>query len=580
MAESEVVMPEKPKKLPYGISNYRTIALEDYVYVDKTEYIERLERCNAPYLFFLRPRRFGKSLFTSVLNCYYDVKEKDNFDAYFGGTYIGKNPTKLRNRYLMLNFDFSGVNTDTPESMVKSFGNKTCGSIDLFAKKYGIDYVCPEDIMPSDMLNGLLNAVETETQASVYVVIDEYDHFANELLSFQIDLFKESVSRTGFVRKWFEILKDHTKASVKRIFATGVSPVTLDNLTSGFNIASDITMNERFDGMMGFTWDEVRWIIRSAAEFPVGEDEINELTETLAGYYDGYLFSEDGDTKIFNSNMILYYLNSYLTTEKAPKTLIDKNLTSDYAKLGNMFDLADDESSRRVLEAILKGETVSAAITEQFSMERDFTKDDLKSLLFYMGLLTIDSADVDSVNLRVPNTVMKDLYFTYFIKKLEDEAKYAIDAGDIRDAVKDIASKGSNEKLVSLTEELLYALSKRDYLHFNESHIHLIMYAYLSMSQLFTVKSEYEVPGGYIDVALFPNNRFPVEYYAMIELKHIKKSEYKKEGGDKAVKTKLAEATAQLNRYAPAPEFSALPKLKKWALVFVGDKCVVNEDTE
>jgi hypothetical protein len=243
-----------------------------------------------------------------------------------------------------------------------------------------------------------------------------------------------------------------------------------------------------------------------------------------------------------------------------------------------MFDLADDESSRRVLEAVISGETVSTAITKQFSMERDFTEEDLESLLFYMGLLTIDTIDADSVNLRVPNTVMKDLYFTYFIKKLEDEAKFRIQSNALRAAVKDIASKGSNEKFIGLTEELLYALSNRDYLHFNESHIHLIMYAYLNMSQLFTVKSEYEVPGGYIDIALLPNNRFSVDFYAMIELKHIKKGEYEKEGGDKAVETKLAEAAAQLKRYAPAPELAALPKLKKWALIFAGDKCVVNEE--
>jgi hypothetical protein len=297
----------------------------------------------------------------------------------------------------------------------------------------------------------------------------------------------------------------------------------------------------------------------------------------LAGYYDGYLFSRSASTKLFNSDMILYYLLPYLRDRSAPERLVDKNLTSDYAKLGNMFDLADDAISRRVLETILSGETVSAEITEQFSMERDFTEEDLASLLFYMGLLTIDTADVGSVNLRVPNTVMKNLYFTYFIKKLEDDAKFRIQSSELRAAVKDIAVKGSNEKLVSLTEELLHALSNRDYLHFNETHIHLIMYAYLSMSQLFTVKSEYEVPGGYIDIALLPNNRFPVEYYALIELKHIKKGEYN-ESGDKAVKAKLAEAAAQLNRYAPAPGLTALPKLKKWALVFVGDKCVVNEE--
>ncbi|MDR1205628.1 MAG: ATP-binding protein [Peptococcaceae bacterium] len=571
-------MPEKPKKIPYGISNYRMIALDGYVYVDKTGYIERLEQYGAPYLFFLRPRRFGKSLFTSVLNCYYDAKEKDCFDAYFSGTYIGEHPTELRNRYLMLNFDFSGVDTDTPEGMVKSFGSITRRFIDLFTKKYGIDYVCREDDMPGDTLDGLLSAVEMETRTPVYVVIDEYDHFANELLSFRIDLFKESVSKTGFVRRWFEILKKYTKTSVARIFATGVSPITLDSLTSGFNIAADITMDARFNGMMGFTEDEVRGIIRSAAEFPGGEGETDALMKILAGHYNGYLFSKDGDTRMFNSNMILYYLNSYLMTGKAPGTLIDKNLASDYAKLGNMFDLADDTGGRQVLEAILSGETVSAVITEQFSMEWDFTEEDLASLLFYMGLLTIDTADADgSVNLKVPNTVMKELYFTYFIKKLEDEAKFRIQSGALRTAMEDIASAGSNGKFVSLMEELLRALSNRDYRHFNETHIRLIMYAYLSMSRLFTVKSEYEVPGGYIDIALLPNNRYSVDYYAIIELKYVKKGEYQESGG-KAAEAKLAEAAAQLNRYAPAPELTALPKLKKWALVFAGDQCVVNEE--
>jgi hypothetical protein len=477
----------------------------------------------------------------------------------------------------MLNFDFSGVNTDTPEGLVRSFGNITTGSIDCFAEKYGFDYVCPEDGMPSDLLEKFFRFIENKLNDPIYAVIDEYDHFANELLSFRIDMFKESVSRTGFVRKWFEVLKKYTKTSVERIFATGVCPITLDSLTSGFNIAADITMDEGFNEMMGFTRDEVGEIIKSAAKFPVGEDEINELTETLAGYYDGYLFSRSADTRLFNSDMILYYLDPYLRDRSAPDRLIDKNLTSDYAKLGNMFDLADDENSRRVLEAILGGESLSAAITDQFSMERDFTEEDLESLLFYMGLLTIDTTDADSVNLRVPNTVMKGLYSTYFIKKLEDEAKFRIQSNALRAAVKDIATKGSNEKFVGLTEELLYALSNRDYLQFNETHIRLIMYAYLNMSQLFTVKSEYEVPGGYIDIALLPNNRFPVDFYAMIELKHIKKGKYN-ENGDKAVKARLAEATAQLNRYAPAPELAALPKLKKWALVFVGDKCVVNEE--
>jgi hypothetical protein len=241
-----------------------------------------------------------------------------------------------------------------------------------------------------------------------------------------------------------------------------------------------------------------------------------------------------------------------------------------------MFDLADGAVGSRVLETILSGETLSTRITKQFSMERDFTEADLESLLFYMGLLTIDRPAAGRVSLKVPNEVMKWLYFEYFIKHLEDAAKYRINTNAIEDAIEDIAFKGSNKRFVGLVEELLYALSNRDYLHFNETNIHHIMYAYLILSQLFTVKSEYEVPGGYIDIALLPNNRFPVDYYAMIELKHIKKGEYQ-ESGNKAMEAQLAEAIAQLNRYAPAPELVALPKLKKWALVFVGEKCVANE---
>jgi hypothetical protein len=192
-------------------------------------------------------------------------------------------------------------------------------------------------------------------------------------------------------------------------------------------------------------------------------------------------------------------------------------------------------------------------------------------------LLTIDRPAAGRVSLKVPNEVMKWLYFEYFIKHLEDAAKYRINTNAIEDAIEDIAFKGSNEHFVGLVEELLHALSNRDYLHFNETNIKHIMYAYLILSQLFTVKSEYEVPGGYIDIALLPNNRFPIDCYALIELKHIKKCEYEKEG-DKAVQKKRDEAIAQLNRYAPAPELVALPKLKKWALVFVGDKCVINEE--
>jgi len=570
-------MEKSIKKLPYGITNYKTIATENYVYVDKTLYIEKLENLHSPYVFFLRPRRFGKSLFTSVLENYYDVREKDNFDILFGNTYIGQHPTKKKNGYYVLKFNFSGLTTDTSEQLKESFTSITKTSLDIFIEKYGIDIDYLRDGSPANILDSFFGKIMFKIDKPIYVIIDEYDHFANELLSFRFDLFKESVSKTGFVRKWYEILKKATETTVERIFATGVSPVTLDSMTSGFNIASDITMEEDFNEMMGFTEEEVCGIVREAAKFPVSEDDIDELMNTLTIYYNGYLFSEDAQKRLFNSDMILYYLKTYLDTGNGPKRLIDKNIASDYGKLGRIFELTDKNRNMKVLEDILKGERISAQITEKFNMEIDFTTDDFKSLLFYMGLLTIDKEVLGTINLKVPNYVIKGLYFEYYLKKLEEAANFRIDTDEVKSALEEIALYGSNKKFVNVIENVLSELSKRDFIKFDEKYIKVIMYGYLRMGAMYNVKSEYEVEGGYIDIALLKNGLFDVNHYAIFEIKYIKKSEYEK-GGQALAENKKQEAIAQLGKYTCSRELMSLPGLKKWALVFAGEKCVVNEE--
>jgi len=574
-----VYMGLAPKKLPYGISDYKTIVEDNLYYVDKTKYIEKLENLHSYYIFFLRPRRFGKTLFTSVLQNYYDIKEKDNFEILFRSTYIGQNPTKERNNYYILKFNFSGLTTDTLEKLEKSFTNIIKISLDAFQGRYGIfvDYL--KEGSAANIFEDFITKISYIIDKPVYVIIDEYDHFANELLSFQIELFKKTISQTGFVRKWYEVLKKATETVVKRIFATGISPITLDSLTSGFNIADDITRMKDFNEMMGFTESEVKEIIKGTAKFRVSEKELDELLNILINYYNGYMFSEDAEIRLFNSDMILYYLKSYVDTGKAPRELIDVNIASDYGKMGKLFNLKNKNENMEVLNQIINGEEISASITRQFSMEKDFTKDDFKSLLFYMGLLTIDKEVLGRVRLKVPNYVIKGLYFEYFLKKLNEDANCKIDADEIQDAIEQIALEGSNTKFIKLIEDAVSELSKRDFIKFDEKYIKVLMYAYLRMGTVYSVKSEYEVKGGYIDIALLKREPMKPEFYAIFEVKYIRKSDYEKYG-QMIVEEKKNEVMSQISKYASSEELTALTNLKKWVVVFAGDQCVVNMEVQ
>ena len=560
------------KKLPYGKSNYEELIKGKYEYVDKTKYIEKLENLYDKYIFFLRPRRFGKSLFTSVLENYYDINKKNEFKNLFGETYIGKNPTPLKNSYYILKFNFSGLITETEESLLNSFNNACIRGINRFINSYNIDMKLNIKGYPSDIFANFLNEVEFKIDKPIYVIIDEYDHFANELLSFKTDLFSSIVSKTGFIRKWYEVLKIGTESIVSRIFATGVSPITLDSLTSGFNISTDITRYERFNEMMGFTEEEVRNLIKRTIQ---NEDEIDKIIKEMKVNYNGYLFSEDGKETLFNSDMVLYYLKSLEETKKAPKELIDKNIASDYAKLGNMFKLKNRNENYKILEDILKGEEITARITSQFNLERRFNDEDFKSLLFYLGLLTIKGEDFGDAILDTPNNVIRELYFDFYAKRLEEESDFELNTKEVKDAIKDIAKNGSNLKLVEIVEKTLNKLSNRDYITFNEKYVKLIFLTYCYLSKIYLVKSEYEVEDGYIDIALLKQVNMEPKFFGIMELKYISKSKYD-EKGEEIVKEKLNEAKEQLKKYDRSEELKNMKNLKKWAIVFVNDKCYAN----
>ena len=285
-------------KMPYGISNYEELITENYYYVDKSKYIEKLENLSEKRIMFLRPRKFGKTLFTSVIENYYDKNKADKFEKLYGNTYIGKNPTKLKNSYCILRFNFSGINTENEESTMKGFKEKVSISIDGFTKKYGVDFFVNQEQTTEGITRSLIEAFKFQKpEEKIYVIIDEYDHFANELLGFYPEHFRSLVSKNGRVRKWYEVLKEGTETVIDRIFITGVAPITLDSLTSGFNIGKDITQDVRFNDMMGFTKKELVEIFNNQ-EICIEEQE--KILPIMKENYYGYKFNIKAENQIYN----------------------------------------------------------------------------------------------------------------------------------------------------------------------------------------------------------------------------------------------------------------------------------------
>ncbi|MCK4259837.1 MAG: AAA family ATPase [Halanaerobiales bacterium] len=558
------------KIIPYGVSDYVKMRSKDFLYIDKTKYIEILDSYGDDYVFFLRPRRFGKSLFLSMLDSYYDINTKAQFDQLFSGLYIGDHPTSYANSYYILKFDFSGIQSSERESLVSGFRRKILDGINDFKKKYQLTFELPLEEEPANLLSFFLTEVKYLIDGKIYVLIDEYDHFANDLLSFQVEVFADTISKTGFVRKWFEVLKTGTGMGVvDRIFVTGVSPITLDSLTSGFNIASNLTRDPNLNEMMGFTESEVL----SLLEATVDMTDVKQLMPELKDYYNGYLFNEDVEQRVFNSDMILYYLNTYQKTKKPPKDLVDINISSDYSKMQKLFTLKNKERNYKILERILKGEPQITTITREFSLAKEFTTSDFLSLLFYMGFLTIEKEVLTRVKLKVPNYVIKELYFNFFSQMLMEPIEPKLETFEIENSIDQIALNGNLDPFIQLIEQTLEDLSNRDYLNFDEKYVKLIFITYLMLSKLYYVKSEYEANGGYIDIAFFSRNDKKEIYEGLIELKYIKKKDYEKKG-DQLVVEMIEKGKNQLINYSKAKELQEKKKLIKWVLVFVGDKCV------
>lgn len=551
------------KKLPYGISNYEELIEDNYYYVDKTRYIEKLEDLAEKRIMFLRPRKFGKTLFTSTLEYYYDIKAKDKFEKLYGETYIGKNPTPLKNSYHILRFNFSGINTETEETTMKGFREKADIAIKNFIQKYEIEFYINPEQTTEGMLASLFQSFNIQKNGEkIYVIIDEYDHFANELLSFNTGKFKELVSKNGKIRKWYEILKEGTETVVDRIFITGVAPITLDSLTSGFNICSDKTMDRSLNEMLGFTKEE---IVELMNKQNITQEEQEKILPILKENYDGYKFSLKAETNIYNSNMCLYFLNEYVMYKELPQKLIDMNMASDYSKLGKMLDLCQGDKLLEILEKTVSGEGIITNITEKFNPEMMFGDREFSSMLFYLGYLTIDEEELGFPKLSIPNLVMKEIYSDYFLKVIGQGINIDVNADYIQIA-KEIALEGKIDTLVELVHKYLNNLSNRDFVNFDEKYVKLVFYCIAMNLKLFRVKSEMEVNRNYPDLLLVPQDNTKGYKSVMIEFKYLKSNEKEK------IKEKQIEAKEQIKRYSEFEDIKYIEGLNKYTVVAVNDE--------
>ena len=559
------------KKLPYGISDYGKIVEENYYYVDKTEYIEKLENLAERYIMFLRPRKFGKTLFTSVLENYYDINKKDKFEKLFGETYIGNHSTEMKNSYYILRFNFSGINTKGEETTIKTFKEKVTASIQDFIDRYKLDFYLNPELTSEGLLNNLIIAFKNQKNGEkLYVIIDEYDHFANELLSFKTDSFKKLVSKNGQIRKWYEVLKEGTETVVDRIFITGVAPITLDSMTSGFNIVKDLTQDRTFNETMGFTEEE---LIRIMENQEISKEEQEKLLPIMKENYDGYRFSLYGEfnNNLYNSNMCLYFLNEYVKYKELPQKLVDTNIASDYNKIGNMLRLCKGEKRLEIINKTISGEGLISEITEKFNPEIGFGETEMISMLYYLGYLTIEDVISNIPILVVPNKAIKEIYGEYFLKILNEEENLKVDDREYTEIAIEMVTEGKIEKGVNLLQKYLGNLSNRDYQNFDEKYVKVIFYCIAMSLRTFWVKSELEVEREYQDILLVPKDLGKGYYTILIEFKYLKKDEANK------LEEKQKEARKQIIRYSNKEEMKALENLKKFTIVAVNDKIYVEE---
>ena len=566
-------------KIPYGKSNFEVIRNENYLYVDKTRFITTLEKIDTTI--HLRPRRFGKSLFVSMIESYYDIDRTEQFDSLFNGLYIHENPTPNKNNYYILRFNFSGIETSDAIAVLDGFLRKVKDGAQKFLNRYNFD-IDLDFKTPASILLSLLRGVEgLNLQHKVYILVDEYDHFTNAVLT-NVGLkgFMDLVNRGGIVRSFYEIIKESTESGiVGKFFATGVMSISLDCMTSGFNIATNITTDERFSTMMGFTSDEVKYILSTSMENTY-EDKVElNVTEQTEVYdifkqnYNGYLFSERSDTKVFNSTMIMYYMKHYVEKKMHPKSLIDPNLHQKGANIRNLVNLKNSVDNYEVVEEIVKNGHTSGALSDFIDVDERYNKNDFVTVMFNMGLLTIKEVRMKTI-FEIPNKIIEFVFLDYLRGMLEKKQGYNIDVRDQEKALFELGEDGKIDEITRQVSDFLQHLSIRDHTGFDEKYIKLIYKTMLSMNEQYFIYDEFQALQGFTDLILLKTPMSYAQYEYVIELKHLKKSE----ATASKIEKEFNNGINQIHAYMKDKRLQERPDLKQFVVIFVGFEVVRLEE--
>ena len=567
------------KKIPYGISDFQAVSLDNFYYVDKTRFIKEIEE-SPRFLFLIRPRRFGKSLWLNMLKMYYDINAREQFDALFGQYYIGKHPTPEHNSYLILSFNFAQVNPD-PEVLLQSFEEHTALCFKDFNEKYS-------HLLGEDYLKGYAQTVNAENRLEyialcckqrnlpVYLIIDEYDNFTNVVLSrYGHSRYHDLTHGAGFFRFFFNKIKGATTdsgASFKRMFISGVSPVTLDDVTSGFNIASMITLDPRFNEVLGFTEGEVREMLDYYKAEGTWEGDTDEVLDVMRKWYDNYCFSPDcTDVKMYNPDMVLYFVN-YLTANRTmPKTLVDNNVRTDYKKLQYLIILDKHLNGNfsRIKEIAEKGE-ISTDIQTSFPAEDLIEPNNFTSLLFYFGILSIDRVEYGDPVLKVPNLTIRQILFSYIEQGYKDADVFKIKIIELRDLMRNMAYHGDWRPVFEyFAQEVKNQTGIRDYIE-GEKAIQTLHLVYMNLTNYFVIFPEQEMNKGFSDLWMSPNflNHPEMQFCYVVEFKYLRH-----EATDAEVTAKVEEARTQLLQYAGDAKYTQAKghtTLRRIAVVYRG----------
>ena len=516
---------EKYKLLPYGIANYEQVKREGLFMVDKTQYFERMEKAGH-FLFLIRPRRFGKSLFLSMMESYYDIEKKDDFEPLFGDTYVGSHPTEEHNEYQVLKLDFSitGGNIDELRENVYGYIDVTYGVfVSKYAKYYpkGYEEGFYQQKSTSDRMN-YVHAMIKRYNVKAYLIVDEYDNFTNNVLNKHGEAVYHALTHAeGFYRELFK----RFKPSFTRILMMGVSPVTMDDVTSGYNIATALTLEKQFNEMLGFSEEEVRGIIRYYNEVGAFSLDEDETLRAMRPWYDGYCFSEYANVEghhVFNTDMVLYYLKSFLLNGEAPDDLIDPNTRTDYAKLDRVVRLDKIEGDRKgvLLEIAQKGFT-HGRVKRSFPANQLTDPNMFKSLLFYYGMVSIKGMEEGVPILGIPNNNVREQYYNYML--VEYNKIQPLKIGDLEDAFRFAAYRGQwREMMECICRQYHDTTSVRSLIE-GERNLQGFMNALLTLNPYYLTCPEVELNHGYCDFFLMPDlSRYPdIRHSYIIELKYL-----------------------------------------------------------